>query len=71
MEEIEELAHFVRISVNISSSSPSRIPSFAVFAFANEESTVRVDVIRSTNSFAFLITLSFPYKTSSNASAHF
>jgi hypothetical protein len=36
----------------------SYIPNFAVFAFANEDNTVRVDVISSTSSFAFLAMIS-------------
>lgn len=71
MEEIQKLADFARISIDILKPLPSHIPSLAVFAFANEERTVRVDVIRSTNSFAFLMALSFPYQTAYSAFAHF
>jgi hypothetical protein len=48
-----------------------RIPSFAVFAFANDDSTVRLVVIRSTNPFAFLFVVSDYPNFLPNRGAHF
>lgn len=59
------------ISPLFSRSTAFLVPNLAVFAFANEDNTVRLVVIRFTNSSAFLSNVSHAQPEATRSSTHF